>query len=799
MNMIQDNYRHDQIELPLIFSRELVVFPHSVIPYFSSSAEINEVIQQAMEGDRLLLLAYPNSSAQESEKLADRLHTVGTVVKILQIFKMKNNNVKLLIEALYRGRIESTNMAASQSGYAEITPIVEKKHPAENDIALLMKNVQQSFESYSSYIKGFPTEVSKKIQQADNGDTLVDLICTHVPFQRDIKLELLSITDTKQRLEHVSVLLETEIEMKKLQGTIQSRVKERLEQAQKEYFLNEQIRQINRELGKEQDEADEADELLQRIKAKNPPEEVLAKAEKEATRLRKLQAMAPESGVLRTYLEWLADLPWSHTTEDNYDIKRAQKILDEDHYNMVKPKERILDFLAVRSIQRSVKGPILCLVGPPGTGKTSLGMSVARTIGREFIRISLGGIRDEAEIRGHRKTYVGALPGKIIQSIKKAGTINPVFLLDEVDKMSADFRGDPASALLEVLDPEQNSTFSDHYLEVPFDLSQVLFIATANSLHTVPAALRDRMEIIEIPGYSDVEKFAIATQFLIPKQMKENGLDQAEVRFRKDAIMKIIHEYTMESGVRNLERSIGAVVRKTARAFVQQHTREQLPTSFKKVITAKAVPRLLGKPLYTGELVQREPAIGLANGLAWTEMGGRLLSVEVSLMPGSGKLILTGNLGEVMKESARISLTFIQSRADILNVDPQMFKEHDIHVHVPQGAIPKDGPSAGITLCGALFSAAAEIPLPHDYSMTGEITLTGRVLSVGGIKEKVLASYRHGIHKIILPAANKRDAMEDLPKNVREQLSIYYVETIEEVFSILFPDSSSSQRQKSPA
>jgi ATP-dependent Lon protease len=786
--MIHTGAKTERIELPLIRSGELIIFPHTILPYFSPSVEISEVIEQAMESDRLLFFGY---TSEDDDKGAG-LHPVGTVVKIVQIFKMKNNSLRMLVEALYRAELITVFKHDDQREYVRVSPLLEKKH-TDNDITLLMQKVKQSFEHFGTMVTNMPKEIAKQVQDAEHGDKLVDIIATHVPFQRDTKLELISMTDTKKRLEHVSILLETEIEMKKLQGEIQNRVKEKLEQTQKEYFLNEQIRQINKELGKEPDEADEADELLETIRSLAPPKEVIEKAEKEAGRLKKLQAMAPESGVLRTYLEWLADLPWSKTTEDRYDIRRSRQILDEDHYNMKRAKERILDFLAIRSIQENVKGPILCLVGPPGTGKTSLGKSIARTIGREFIRISLGGVRDEAEIRGHRKTYVGALPGKIIQSMKRGGTANPVFLLDEIDKMSSDFRGDPASALLEVLDPEQNSTFTDHYLEVPFDLSQVLFVATANSLHTIPAPLRDRMEVIEIPGYSDVEKYAIANQFLIPKQIQENGLEKSRIKFRKDAVMKMIHEYTMESGVRNLERTIGSVLRKSTRIWLDKHPETHDISEYSKTITAKTVSDLLGKELYSPDMVEDEALIGLAHGLAWTEMGGRMLSVEVSLMSGSGKLILTGNLGEVMKESARISLSYLQSHAAEFGIDTDSIKKQDVHIHVPQGAIPKDGPSAGITLCAALFSAIRNIPTPPDISMTGEMTLTGRVLAIGGVKEKVLASYRHGIKQIILPHRNEKDALNDLPKNVRDDLRIHYVQNIHEVLEILFPDSCKSE------
>ncbi len=775
----------DSFELPLIITREFVIFPHTIVPFVSDSPVTSDIINHAMENDRLVFFAYPNEKKTTDEDSA--YLRVGTVVKIIQVFRLKDNLVRMIGESLYRAEIISTKTSADDLGHACIHPLIEISISDEK-VKLLMQSIKSTFSTYSTLLKHVPKELRKKVQDTEQANKLVDIILSHLPLQRQLKLDLLQNSKTLERLQQLLVLLNTEIEMIKLQGELQDRVKTRLEKIQKEYFLHEQIRQIHKELGREVDEADEADELLDKIKSLNPPEEIIKKATKEANRLRKLQTMAPESGVIRTYLEWLSDIPWDTATDDNFNIVRAKQILDEDHYNMVKPKERILDYLAVRSIQHKIKGPILCLVGPPGTGKTSLGRSVARTMGRKFLRISLGGIRDEAEIRGHRKTYVGALPGKIIQSMKKGGTKNPVFVLDEIDKMSSDFRGDPSSAMLEVLDPEQNSSFADHYLEVPYDLSQVLFIATANSLHTVPSPLRDRMEIIEVPGYSDIEKYHIASKFLIPKQLEENGLDKASIRFRKDAIMCLIHEYTMESGVRQLERTVAKVIRKVARIYVSDPNTQKDLTSFSKVITAKQLLNLIGKPIYANDPIHTQPTIGLAHGLAWTEMGGRMLSVEAVLFPGTGKLILTGNLGEVMKESARISLSYIYAHTEDLSIDPDIIKNHDIHIHVPQGAIPKDGPSAGLTLTITLFSALTGIPIPADVSMTGEMTLTGKILAIGGVKEKVLASYRNGIKRILLPIKNENDAAEDIPRSVHEDITISYVSHIQDALYLLFPE-----------
>lgn len=774
------------IELPVLPAKDLVIFPHIVIPFHTESSPAADVIHHAMDSDRLLFFAYRDTSENAG---ADAYMPVGTVVKIIQLFKLKDHAVRILGEALYRARITDTFISSEDITYVRIDP-VQPKAEQSHETLVLADSIRTSFTTYADKHKRIPEEFVNKVKQSQDPDALIDTIASHMPLAYDVKIGLLQLTDRKQRLQQMSILLNNEIELIDLQQDIQKRVKDKLERAQKEYFLGEQIRQINKELGKEQDIADEADELLERIMDRQPPQHVIDKAQKETHRLKRLQLMAPESGVLRTYLEWLGDLPWSEETEDSLDLQKAKEILDHDHYHMTKPKERILDYLAVKRIQPRMKGPILCLVGPPGTGKTSLGRSIARTMGRSFIRVSLGGVHDEAEIRGHRKTYVGALPGKIIQSIKKAGTKNPVFLLDEIDKMGADFRGDPASAMLEVLDPEQNSNFTDHYLEIPYDLSEVLFIATANSLHTIPAALRDRMEIIEIPGYSDIEKYHIADRFLIPRQIEENGLTEAQITFRRSAVMSMIHDYTMESGVRQLERTTASVMRKVARECIDQDLEVSL---FKKQVTAASLKNYLGRATVSHDQVFESDICGVANGLAWTEMGGRILTVEVVLYPGDGKLILTGNLGDVMKESARISLSYLKSHAEELDLDIAMIDHRDIHIHIPQGAIPKDGPSAGITLTTALYSAFSGRPVPSDVSMTGEMTLTGSILPIGGVKEKILASYRHHITRILIPAKNEPDTREDIPKNVYRELDITYVTHITEAVKLLFgidPDTT---------
>ena len=764
-------------------------------PYFTTSSKTVEVVKSAFRNERLLFFAYPQDTPGEQDNQSENIEIfrVGTVVKILQLTETQTGAIRFSGEAQYRATVIRT-VRPPGVGVESVRIQRHEEDPAlTNDAALLMGAVRKSFHTLQSFQKKLPKEMLDRIHRAPYPDKLVDLIAPALNIQKDIKVELIQILNREERLRQLSVIIETEIAMMKLQGDIQKRVKERVEQTQKEYFLNEQLRQINKELGRDQDVSDEAEDLYSRIAERKPPEEVLAKARREADRLRKLQPMAPESGVLRTYLEWLADIPWSNRTDDQFDINRAESILNADHYNMEKAKDRILDYIAVRGIRGNLKGPILCLVGPPGTGKTSLGRSIARSLQREFIRISLGGVRDEAEIRGHRKTYVGALPGKIIQCMKKVGTVNPVFLLDEIDKLGADFRGDPSSALLEVLDPEQNSSFIDHYLEVPYDLSQVLFIATANSLHTIPPALRDRMEIIEIPGYSDIEKYQIATRFLIPKQLHENGLSDSGITFQKPAIFSLINEYTMESGVRNLERVIGSVIRKLARMLLKDSGEPGKVSSdaiaaFRKKVTPKSLVKLIGKPLFTRDSLHETAVAGVANGLAWTEMGGRMLTVEASIMPGSGNLILTGNLGEVMKESARISLSYIQSHTSDFGLTEAPLDSRDIHVHVPQGAIPKDGPSAGITITHAILSRLSNTPLVEGYAMTGEITLTGRIMPIGGVKEKVLAAYRNGIRNIILPHENSKDAQEDLPDEVKEKITIHYVSDVLEALSITLPE-----------
>lgn len=775
-------------ELPLVPLRELVVFPHMVVPFFAGRPASIKAIEEAMANDRIVFLACQKTNVESPSE--NDIYTTGVTAKILQMLKLPDGTVRILAEGQKRGKILRFIKRKESMHVSVHTP--PEKREANSNLTALMLTSRQAFSRYSKFQKKISTDIVVSIENAEYPEKLVDLICANINIKPGKKIEILSEDEIENRLETLSIILEAENEVLSIQNKINSKVQKKLEKNQKEYFLNEQIRQINKELGNNENDQSETEELRTKIQQKNPPQEILEKAEKELKRLERLQPMSPESGVLRTYLEWIADLPWKNQSKDNYDIKLAEQILDEDHFDMIKPKERVLDFIAVHQLKESMKGPILCFVGPPGTGKTSLGRSVARALNREFIRISLGGVRDEAEIRGHRKTYVGALPGKILQSLKKAGTINPVFLLDEIDKMNSDYKGDPSSALLEVLDPEQNSTFVDHYLEVPYDLSKVMFITTANSVSSIPHALRDRMEVIETPGYTDLEKEKIASSFIIPKQIKENGLEWAEIKFQKTAILDIIRNYTMESGVRNLEREIGSVIRKIARkAVTEGYTNtesDKEKKEFKVTISGKNLHTYIGLEKFNGDLVYNKPNPGLAHGLAWTEMGGRLLPVEVALLKGSGKLILTGSLGDVMKESAQIGLSFIRSHYEDFGIDADFQKELDIHIHVPHGAIPKDGPSAGISLSSAMLSALTRTPILEHTAMTGEITLTGRVLAIGGVKEKVLAAYRNNMTTVLLPADNMKD-IEELPKEVKNKINFVFASTVKEALLILFPDS----------
>ena len=781
----RDNTRKK--ELPLVPLRELVVFPHMVTPFFAGRDKTIRALEEAMGSGRTVMLVCQRHETEEPEK--EDLYDAGTVARIVQMLKLPDGTVRVLVEGQERANLMKVTGRTSLKATVSVIPESGEPTPAAVN---LMKSLRLAFQTYASGHKKISQETIDSVERAEFPDKLADIVAANINLKAEEKIEILRQNDPVVRLESLLVLIESANEIAGIQNRIHSQVKKRLEQGQKEYYLNEQLKEIHRELGRDDEDPTGAKELEKRIEAKEMPAEAKEKGKKEVGRLSKLGPMSPEAGVLRTYLEWMCDLPWSETTRDNTDIDRAAEILDEDHYDLKKAKERILDFIAVTQLNRTMKGPILCFVGPPGTGKTSLGKSVARALGRKFVRISLGGVKDEAEIRGHRKTYVGALPGKIIQSMKKAGTMNPVFLLDEIDKINSDFRGDPASALLEVLDPEQNNTFTDHYLEVPYDLSNVLFITTANSIHTIPYPLRDRMEIIEISGYTDYEKQNIASKFIVPKQMKENGLDWADIVLDKKTLLEVIRSYTMESGVRELERQIAAIIRKVAREAVKQgYTRDLSEEEraekgpFQTRITPKSLKDYLGKRKHLENKIHKEVRPGLAYGLAWTEVGGTLLPVEVAILDGKGELILTGSLGDVMKESARTALSFIQAHYRAFGLERDRVMNANIHVHVPEGAIPKDGPSAGITLTAAILSALKGVNLKSGYAMTGEVTLTGRLLPVGGIKEKLLAAHRNSIKTVLMPEENRKD-IEDLPKEVVSAMDFFFTDTVKDALLELF-------------
>jgi len=718
--------------------------------------------------------------------------------------------MRVVMQGEYRGRVLESEQRDGFS-IVKVAPIDAELFgdpPLPDDIALL-RTVQRSFAQYAELSKKISAETLLAVERTENPERLANLISNSSQLKPEKKVELLAISGARERLEAILETLERENEIFGIQKNISGKVRSRMEKNQREYYLNEQLKEINKELGKGE-ARDEFAELERQIEERDPPAEVLAKAAKEIARLRKLQALSPEAGILRGYLEWVSDLPWSDASADSGDLDAAQRILDADHFNMRKAKERILEFIAVRQLLTgaaalgegatasenaapdppAVKGPILCFVGPPGTGKTSLGKSVARALGRRFVRISLGGLRDEAEIRGHRKTYVGALPGKIIQSMRKAGTVNPVILLDEIDKLSSDFRGDPANALLEVLDPEQNANFSDHYMEVPYDLSRVLFIATANSLHGIPYPLLDRMEIIDIPGYGENEKLAIAKQFLVPKELSASGLLQAKIRFADDALRDIIRYWTMESGVRGLEREIARCARRIARKAVASGygSPDGRPIGeFARTVKGGNLERFLGRRKYKNDVVFREARVGVSCGLAWTESGGAMLPVESTVSDGVGEVVITGNLGDVMKESARIALSFLRSAQDVYGFKGGEFGKTDFHIHVPEGAIPKDGPSAGVAIAASLLSTLCGRPPRPGIAMTGELTLTGRVLPIGGLKEKLLAAIRNGMEKVLLPADN-RGEWEELDRDIRDALAVEFVDSAAAAFALLFDD-----------
>ncbi|MCX7857184.1 MAG: endopeptidase La [Deltaproteobacteria bacterium] len=760
-------------EVPILPLRGTVAYPDLVMPLVVGREKSVLLVDDVMSKDRIIgILTQKNPDIEDPG--VDDLYTVGCVATIMKMVKMVDGSQRIVIQGICRFKlIEFTEREPYLK--ARILPIFED-YQKDIEIDAMYINLRSLYKKAVEMAPYLSSELAQIAQKIESPGNLADLIASTINISVAEKQDILERIDLKDRLKMVTILLNRELETLELSSRIQSNVKEGIDKTQREYFLREQLKAIQKELGETDDKFAEIEELRKKIAEAKMPPDVQKVAEKELDRLSKMSTMSAEYTVSRTYLDWLVELPWSKQTEDNLNIEEARKILNDDHYDLEKVKNRILEYLAVRKLKSDMKGPILCFVGPPGVGKTSLGRSIARALGRKFVRISLGGIRDEAEIRGHRRTYVGALPGRIIQGIKKAGSNNPVFMLDEVDKIGMDFRGDPSSALLEVLDPEQNFSFSDHYLEVPFDLSKVMFIATANMLDPIPPALRDRMEVLELPGYTDEEKLMIARQFLIPKQISEHGLKEDHIEFEDGAIRAIIRCYTRESGVRNLEREIATICRAVAKDVAEGKTD-------KRIIKEENLHQYLGPIKYFSEVAERTKYSGVATGLAWTPTGGDIIFVESTKMRGKGNLSLTGQLGDVMKESAQAALSYVRSKAQEYNIPEDFFEKHDIHIHVPQGAIPKDGPSAGITMLVSLVSLLTDRPVRNDVAMTGEITLRGLVLPVGGIKQKVLAAKRAGIKTVILPKLNEKD-LEEVPETIKENMEFKFIERMDEAIEI---------------
>ncbi|PIE67975.1 MAG: endopeptidase La [Deltaproteobacteria bacterium] len=759
--------------LPLLPLRDIVVFPHMVAPLFVGRNKSVSALSNAMNKDKRIFLATQQNAGVDNPTQKD-ICDVGVIGTVLQLLRLPDGTVKALIEGKQRARVDRY---LENKEFFEVELSVLPDNPGDTvEMEALMRSVIDSFSEYAGINKNISKELLAKVSAISDPSKLADSMASHFSFKLENKQRLLETTDLGKRLSMLVKLIKLEIEVFQMDQRIKGRVKEQMEKTQKNYYLNEQMRAIKKEMGAEEDHGDELKDLERKIKRKRMSREAASKARQEFKKLKMMTPMSAEATVVRNYIDWMISLPWFNRSRIRNDLTEAEGILNEDHYGLEKPKERILEYLAVQTLVKKLRGPILCLVGPPGVGKTSLAKSVARATGRKFVRLSLGGVRDEAEIRGHRRTYIGAMPGKVVQSLRKAGVNNPVFCLDEVDKMSMDFRGDPSSALLEVLDPEQNYSFNDHYLDLDYDLSEILFITTANTLPDIPLPLQDRMEVIRLPGYTELEKYHIAKEFLVPKQIEANGLKDVDISFSKAAIYTIIQRYTREAGVRNLEREISSVCRKTARKVVNNKDEK------KHVISANTVSTLLGPPPFKVSQIEETDQIGLVTGLAWTQVGGELLGVETLTMPGKGKLNITGKLGEVMKESAQAAVSFVRSRSERLGIDSNFYQKLDLHIHIPEGAIPKDGPSAGISMCTSLVSALTRRPVRRDVAMTGEITLRGRVLPIGGLKEKLLAAHRGGIQKVIIPRENEKD-LRDIPKIVMRQMEIITVEHMDEVLA----------------
>jgi len=759
--------------IPVLPLRDVVVYPHMVIPLFVGREKSIHALEAAMAGEKKILLVAQRSAAVDDPQ-GDDIYEIGTVSSILQLLKLPDGTIKVLVEGTDRariGRLQETD----QYFTAEVV-LVAPMPAEEREAEVLMRAILGQFDQYVKLNNKVPPEILSSLAGIDDPGRLADTIAAHLLLKIEEKQGILEIDSIRARLEKLMAILESEIDLLQVEKRIRGRVKRQMEKSQREYYLNEQMKAIQKELGEMDDVPNEVEDLARRIDKAGMPKDAKAKAKAELNKLKMMSPMSAEATVVRNYIDWMVSVPWKKRSKISHELSGAEKVLEEDHYGLDRVKERILEYLAVQSRVDKLKGPILCLVGPPGVGKTSLGRSIARATNRKFVRMALGGVRDEAEIRGHRRTYIGALPGKIIQNLSKVGTRNPLFLLDEVDKMSMDFRGDPASALLEVLDPEQNNTFNDHYLEVDYDLSDVMFVCTANSLN-IPAPLLDRMEVIRISGYTEDEKLNIAKRYLVAKQIKANGLKEDEIDITEGAIRDIIRYYTREAGVRNLERECAKLCRKVVKEILLK------PKTKKVTIKGRDLEKYLGVKRFRYGRAEEHDAVGQVTGLAWTEVGGDLLTIEAAMVPGKGKLTTTGQLGEVMQESVQAAMTVVRSRSALLGIDPDFYQKNDVHIHVPEGAIPKDGPSAGIGMCTALVSALCGIPVKADVAMTGEITLRGEVLPIGGLKEKLLAAHRGGIRTVLIPVENKRE-LADIPKNIKQDLDIKPVKWIDEVFQL---------------
>ena len=771
---MESKYIKIERTLPLIPLRGLAIFPYTILNFDIGRESSLKALDEAMLGDELIFLT-SQKEAEIDEPTEEDFYHVGTICKVKQMIKLPGDTVRVLVEGISRGTIEEINQ---DKGYFEavIDEIVYNEDEIVNDMEVeaLIRNVLESFEEYINIGNRVSPEILVSLEEIENPDRFVDTIASNIYLKPEQKQQILEEFDIAKRLELLYSILLEEIDILKIEKKITLRVKKQMNKVQKEYYLREQLKAIQKELGEEEDISSESQEYREKLKKIKAPKETKAKIQKEIDKFSRISPASPDISVSRNYLDTIFSLPWNKETKDKLDIKKAKEVLDKEHYGMEKVKERILEFLAVRSLSKSLKGPIICLVGPPGVGKTSIAKSIAASLNRKFVRISLGGVRDEAEIRGHRRTYVGAIPGRIINGVKESGTKNPVFLLDEIDKMASDYKGDISSAMLEVLDPEQNKNFVDHYLEIPFDLSKILFVTTANSLSTIPRPLLDIMEIIEVSGYIEEEKLNIVKKYLLPKQLKEHALEADFIKMDDEVIRDIIDSYTREAGVRNLERTIGKICRKVAKKYVENPSLEGV------VITKADLDEYLGKNRYRHQLAGTKPEVGIVTGLAWTAVGGETLTAEVNVLKGKGQVVLTGKLGTVMKESAQTGISYIRSIADRFDIDPDFYTKNDIHIHLPEGAVPKDGPSAGITMALAVLSALTNIPVRNNVAMTGEITLRGRVLAVGGIKEKLLAAHRAGITKVLLPKECEAD-LEEIPQNVKEQMEFVLVEHMDEV------------------